>query len=284
MLTRRSRTLPSKPPSRRFSTCSRGGLVRSFGVLAALLLALAPRLAEAQGAAGGGGLGSRPVTVLLLLAALSILPFVLVMITSFVKIAVVLSILRNAIGTPQVPPSMVITGLAVVLSIYVMAPTASDAYDAIQKQQRPAGGAPAKKVDFISAESARSILAAASAAKEPVRAFLVKHSRQADRAMFRDLARRMWKRPGKKPHLVGDKDLLVVVPAFVVGQLALAFQIGFLIFVPFLIIDLVVGNVLLALGMHMLSPTTVSLPFKLLLFVLVDGWVLLAQGLVLSYA
>ena len=102
--------------------------------------------------------------------------------------------------------------------------------------------------------------------------------------MFRDLARRMWKRPGKKPHLVGDKDLLVVVPAFVVGQLALAFQIGFLIFVPFLIIDLVVGNVLLALGMHMLSPTTVSLPFKLLLFVLVDGWVLLAQGLVLSYA
>lgn len=221
------------------------------------------------------GVGSQPLTIVLLLAGLSLLPFVLVMITSFVKIAVVLSFLRSALGTPQIPPTMVLTGLAVVLTVYVMAPTGSQVYEqAIRPEIGQAGGA-----GLLSSAGAESLLRVAEKAKEPVRAFLLKHSRPRDRAMFRDLARRLGGSAA-----IDEKALLVVVPAFVIGQLAAAFQIGFLIFVPFLIIDMVVANILLALGMHMLSPTTVSLPFKLLLFVMVDGWYLLTQGLVLSYA
>lgn len=223
-----------------------------------------------------GVMGSQPLTVLLLLAALSLLPFVLVMITSFVKIAVVLSILRSALGTPQIPPTMVITGLAVILTAYVMTPTGTAVYQAVRpvlNKRSPQG--------FFSADSAGTLLEAAVRAKEPIKTFLLGNSRPRDRHMFRDLARRL--RPAEQRSAVGDKDLMVVVPAFVIGQLAAAFQIGFLLFVPFLIIDMVVANILLALGMHMLSPTTISLPFKLLLFVLVDGWHLLTQGLVLSY-
>lgn len=223
--------------------------------------------------------GSRPLSVLLLLAALSVLPFVLVMITSFVKIAVVLSILRSALGTPQIPPTLVITGLSVILTVYVMAPTGAEVHEAVKPVlARQSRG----EVSLLSGAGARELYEAGLRAREPVRAFLIKHSRERDRAMFRDLARRL--RPADRRAAVGDQDLLVVVPAFVIGQLAAAFQIGFLLFVPFLIIDMVVANILLALGMHMLSPTTVSLPFKLLLFVLVDGWYLLTQGLVLSYA
>ena len=226
---------------------------------------------------GGGTGGGEPVSVVLLLAALSLLPFVLVMVTSFVKIAVVLSLLRNAIGTPQIPPTIVLTGLSVILSLYVMAPTGAKVYEAVRGVAGEEGG----KGGLLSAGSASVLFRAADRAKEPLRDFLLRHSDVRDRGMFLDLARRM--RPAEERAGVRDRDLLVVVPAFVVGQLASAFQIGFLIFLPFLVLDMVVANVLLALGMHMLSPTTVSLPFKLLLFVLVDGWRLLTQGLVLSY-
>lgn len=198
------------------------------------------------------------------------------MITSFVKIAVVLSILRSALGTPQIPPTLVITGLSVILTVYVMAPTGAKVHEAVKPvlSQQTRGG-------LVSAAGADALLQAGLRAREPVREFLIKNSRVRDRIMFRDLSRRL--RPADQRAAVGERDLLVVVPAFVIGQLAAAFQIGFLLFVPFLIIDMVVANILLALGMHMLSPTTVSLPFKLLLFVLVDGWYLLTQGLVMSY-
>lgn len=241
-----------------------------------VLVLLGPAAAQAQAQIPGGG--SQPLPVLLLLAALSLLPFVLVMVTSFVKIAVVLSILRSALGTQQVPPTVVITGLAVILTAYVMTPTGLEVYEAVKPvlKQEAAG-----QQGFFSAASADTLYKAAQLAKEPIRKFLVKQSRPQDRVMFRDLARRM--RPADQRAAVGDNDLMVVVPAFVIGQLTAAFQIGFLIFIPFLIIDMVVANILLALGMHMLSPTTVSLPFKLLLFVLVDGWFLLTQGLVMSY-
>jgi len=247
------------------------GLVLTLAALPALL---APGLALAAGAEPS--FGSRPLSVLLLLGALSLLPFLLVMITSFVRIAVVLSILRSALGTPQIPPTLVITGLAVVLSLYVMAPTGARVAEAV----RPVLGAGAGQ-GLLSSAGADALYAAAERAKEPVREFLIKHSSARDRTMFRDLARRM--RPAADRAAVTDRDLQVVVPAFVIGELAAAFQIGFLLFVPFLVIDMVVANILLALGMHMLSPPTVSLPFKLLLFVLVDGWHLLTQGLVLSY-
>jgi len=139
-----------------------------------------------------------------------------------------------------------------------------------------------KGAQLTSGEAADAVINAASRAREPVRGFLAKHAHARDRAMFTDLAKRM-RRPVERAE-VHDTDLLVLTPAFVTSELKEAFSIGFLLFIPFLIIDIVVANVLLSLGMHMLSPTTISLPFKLLLFVLVDGWALLARGLVLSYS
>ena len=233
---------------------------------------LSPLAAHARETAG-----SEPLSVLLLIAALSLLPFVLVVTTGFVKIVVVLSILRNALGTPQVPPTIVVTSLAIILTAYVMAPTAMEAYDAA-RGAAPAGKQPAA---FFSLNSARSLFEAADKGKEPVRAFLWKQSHAGDRALFRQLARRLW--PEAQRESLSDRHFAVIVPAFVIGQLAAAFKIGFLLFVPFLVLDLVVANILLALGMHMLSPTTIALPFKLLLFVLVDGWQLLTRGLLLSF-
>ncbi|MBK8482573.1 MAG: type III secretion system export apparatus subunit SctR [Proteobacteria bacterium] len=217
-----------------------------------------------------------PLALILLLSALALLPFLLAVTTSFVKFSVVLAILRNALGTPQVPPTIVITSLALILTGYVMAPTAIEVYRAAEPAMVGSEGAP-----LLSDRSVRALLQGASAAREPLQRFLVRHAQAADRALFRDMARRLW--PAPQRDAVTDRDLVVVVPAFVISQLAAAFKIGFLLFVPFLVIEMVVANVLLALGMHMLAPTTVSLPFKLLLFVLVDGWRLLVQGLVLSF-
>jgi type III secretion protein R len=233
-------------------------------------------LAQAQPPAGPS-FADRPIAMVALLAALSLLPFLLVMMTSFVKIAVVLSILRNAIGSPQVPPTMVVTGLAFVLSLFVMAPVGADVYRAVEPTLDRGRGQP-----LTSAQSADAIVDAAGRAREPVRDFLAKHAHARDRALFADLARRM--RAPEDRASVRDTDLMVLTPAFVTSELKEAFAIGFLLFIPFLIIDILVANVLLSLGMHMLSPTTISLPFKLLLFVLVDGWALLSRGLVLGYA
>ncbi len=228
-----------------------------------------------------GSFADRPIVMVALLAALSLLPFVLVMMTSFVKIAVVLSILRNAIGSPQVPPTMVVTGLAFVLSLFVMAPVGSQIYAEVRSRLDQGAGASLTSPQAADA-AAHTIWQAASRAKEPVRAFLARHAHARERALFVDLARRM--RPPAERDQVKDDDLTVLTPAFVTSELKEAFAIGFLLFLPFLVIDLLCANVLLSLGMHMLSPTTVSLPFKLLLFVLVDGWALLTRGLVLSYA
>lgn len=223
--------------------------------------------------------GSDPVSMLLLVAALTLLPFALVLTTSFIKFVVTLSILRNAVGTPQIPPTIVITSLALLLTAYVMAPTASQIYEQAQKVLPTEE---VKSEGLLSIGSARRLLAVADRAKEPLRAFLLRQSDPRDLALFSGLSRRVWKKQGAQ-FRAGDKDFIVVVPAFVISQLASAFKVGFLLFLPFLVIDLVVANVLLALGMHMLSPTTIALPFKLLLFVMVDGWQLIAQGLVLSY-
>lgn len=210
------------------------------------------------------------------LAVLSLLPFLLVMSTSFVKIAVVLSIVKNAIGSPQVPPTPVVTGLALLLSLFVMAPVGQDIYAAVEPVLYQGPGKPVG-----AGESQGAMVLALTRAREPLRAFLAKHAHERDRAMFADLARRL-RRPEEGASIT-DSDLLVLTPAFVTSELKEAFSIGFLLFIPFLIVDVVVANVLLSLGMHMLSPPTISLPFKLLLFVLVDGWALLARGLVLGY-
>jgi len=222
-------------------------------------------------------LTSRPLVLIFAMAALSLVPFALLMMTSFVRISVVLSILRSAIGTPSVPPTQVLTGLALVLTVAVMAPTAERIYAAAGPAVFAATDAKAS-----GAQTVAGLQAAADRGKEPLRAFLLKHVAAADRASFLALARKM--RPEADRAAVTDGDFAVIVPAFVTSELRRAFQIGFLLFIPFLVVDLVVANLLLALGMHMLSPTTVSLPFKLLLFVLADGWHLVVRGLLEGFA
>ncbi len=222
-------------------------------------------------------MGSSSLVTLLALGALSLLPFAFMVATSFVKISVVFSILRNALGTGQVPSGTIVTALAAILSIYVMAPVGED---------MAAAAAPAvariDRNDPLAGDSADAIFETIDLGKEPLRDFLKRNAGARERGLFFDLARRS-REPDRRDE-VGRDDLLVVLPAFLITELSEAFQIGFLIFLPFLVLDMVVSNVLLALGMHMLSPTTVSLPFKLLLFVLVDGWYVLARALVTGYA
>ena len=212
------------------------------------------------------------------MAALSLIPFALLMVTSFVRISVVLSILRSAIGTPSVPPTQVLTGLALVLTIAVMAPTG--AADVRRDEARAGDGRRRRR-----RQRARRVAALGTAAdrgKEPLREFILKHTDPRDRASFLAVTLKM-RAPAERAG-VSDRDFGVIVPAFVTSELRRAFQIGFLLFIPFLVVDMVIANLLLALGMHMLSPTTVSLPFKLLLFVVADGWTLVIRGLLQSYA
>ncbi|HLL55782.1 MAG TPA: type III secretion system export apparatus subunit SctR [Myxococcaceae bacterium] len=223
----------------------------------------------------GESFTSRPVILIIALAALALVPFVLMMVTSFVKISVVLSVIRSALGTQQIPPTQVITGLAIILTVYIMAPVGIEMYRVGNLDNFRKGG------NLFSAETVGQMVEAANRSKEPLRAFLSKKVTPKDRYLFYSLAKKMRKEEDRKD--IGENDFMVVVPAFVVSELKEAFQIGFILFVPFLVIDMVVANILLALGMQMLSPTTISMPFKLLLFVLVDGWYLVAKGLVVGY-
>ena len=208
-----------------------------------------------------------PSSALLTVIVLALAPFAAVMVTAFTKIVVVLSLLRTALGVQQVPPNVVLNGLALILTVYVMYPVGSAMLATI-----PA--------DIDVANNTEDMMVAASSAKEPLREFLMAHSSERERAFFQDTVQRMSE--GGEP--VQSEDFIVIIPAFTISELTSAFQIGFLIFLPFIVIDLVISNLLMAMGMMMLSPTIVSLPFKLLLFVLIEGWAKLAHGLVLSYA
>ena len=217
-----------------------------------------------------------PFDTVLVLAALGLLPFAFMTATSFVKLSVVFYILRNALGTGQVPSGAIITALAALLSLTVMAPVGVEMMQASQADR-----ARIDARDPLSPRSVPALLASISSGAEPLRRFLQRNAGEREVDLFVDLGR---KQPsagqGYRP---GKDDLLVVLPAFLLTELGEAFQIGFLVFLPFLIIDMVVANVLLSLGMHMLSPTSISLPFKLLLFVLVDGFTLLTRALLLGY-
>lgn len=208
-----------------------------------------------------------PGTALVTVVLIALAPFFAVMVTSFTKIVVVLSLVRNALGLQQVPPNLVLNGLALILSLYVMYPT-------IQQMQAAAGPNPA-------GQQTEQIFDTADRAKEPLRAFLIEHSDPGERDFFVRTQARVASKTNTQA--AAPTDFIVVIPAFIVKELTTAFQIGFLLFLPFLVIDLVISNILLALGMMMLSPVTISLPFKLLLFVLVDGWVKISHNLVLSY-
>lgn len=231
------------------------------------LAALVPGPAWASPLAEASFAGS-PVSMLGLLAALSLVPFAVVVLTCFTKMAVVLSLVRSALGTQQAPPTLVLTGLALVLTGHVMAPVLERMYAAGTTAWPPRSGGP-------------GLVATVREVGAPLHAFLLRHASPEARARFVDLAREL--RPPEEAAQVGEEDVWVVVPAFLLSELTEAFQIGFLLFLPFLVLDMVVANVLVALGMQTLSPTQVSLPFKVLLFVAVDGWALLARGLVLGY-
>lgn len=229
----------------------------------------------AKDAFSSSSFASRPLVLMLALAALALVPFMLMMVTSFVKISVVLSIVRSALGTQQIPPTQVITGLAIILTVYIMAPVGTAMYRAAEVDVLSQGPG------LMSSETVAKLFDAANRAKEPLREFLVHKVTAKDRALFYNLAKKM--RTAEEGAQIKDTDFMVIVPAFVISELKEAFQIGFILFVPFLVIDMIVANILLALGMMMLSPTTISMPFKLLLFVLVDGWYLIAKGLVIGY-
>jgi type III secretion protein R len=254
-----------------------------------LVLALMPALAHAakKSAAvastlggvdlvGSDSVSNRPLILMTAMGALALIPFVGMMVTSFVKIAVVLSITRQAIGMQQAPPTTVITGMAIILTVYVMQPVGLQIYDKVDSLMEIRRGG-----DIMAKENVDLIVDAAKASAEPIKAFLLKHSAQKDRQMFYEVAYSM--RAEKDRESLKPDDLIIITPAFVISELSKAFQIGFIIFIPFLVIDMVISNILMALGMQMLSPTTISLPFKILLFVLVDGWYLITRGLVLGY-
>lgn len=210
-----------------------------------------------------------PVTLIPFLFALAIVPVVAVMVTSYTKLVIVFALLRNALGLQQVPPAMVTNGLALVLTWFVMYPIAQEA----MKTLDPSTGMPPKNM---------TLPELVSKTKEPMREFLQRHASEREQAFFLQAAQRMM--PGPAGAAVKPSDFIVLVPAFTISELTEAFLIGFLIFLPFIVIDLVVANVLLSLGMQMMSPMMVSLPLKLLLFVMLDGWSKLAHALVLSYS
>ncbi len=212
----------------------------------------------------------RPLALVIALALVSLLPFVFMSVTSFVKISTVLQIVRSAIGAQSVPSNTVVMALAAALTVLAMAPVGQKIAD------RAAPLFAGKEID-----TTHLVEAGIDAVREPMRGFLRANASARERARFLDVARQA--RPEADRAALKDDDLTILIPSFVVTELTEAFAIGFLLYLPFLVIDLVVGNVLLALGMQMLSPTQISLPFKLLLFVSIDGWGLLSQALVSSY-
>ena len=254
-------------------------LQRSFTVGAGawlLLSLLHPSLAFAQAAngvptmpaltstptAGGGQSYSLSLQLLVLLTALTFLPAIVLLMTAFTRIIIVLSLLRHALGTQSSPPNQVMVGLALFLTLFVMTPVADKIYDDAYL--------PFSKAQISQDEALKR-------AEGPIKAFMLRQTREPDVALFMKLA--------NAPALsnIADVPLKVLIPAFVTSELKTSFQIGFIVFVPFIIIDLVVSSVLMSMGMMMLSPTLISLPFKLMLFVLADGWTLLIQSLVMSF-
>lgn len=222
--------------------------------------------------------GSDPISLAVVLGLLALLPLAAVMTTSFLKIAVVLMLVRNAMGVQQVPPNMALYALALILSVYVMGPVVNQ----IGTELRTGADISLDtNAATPSPQSVEGILDAVQRGAEPLRAFMVKNSQPTQREFFVRTAQVLWGNEQAR-NLQGD-DMIVLIPAFLVSQLTAAFEIGFLLYLPFVIIDLIVSNILLAMGMMMVSPVTISMPLKLFLFVMVDGWTRLIQGLVLSY-
>ncbi|MFC6839790.1 type III secretion system export apparatus subunit SctR [Xanthomonas theicola] len=207
-------------------------------------------------------------TLLLLVLLLALLPFAAMVVTSYTKIVVVLGLLRNAIGVQQVPPNMVLNGIALIMSCFVMAPVGMEA----MRIARSGGGA---------APGANQIVVLMDAARQPFRRFLLAHAREREKAFFMHSARQIW--PKDQADALKPDDLIVLAPAFTLTELTDAFRIGFLLYLAFVVIDLVIANALMALGLSQVTPNNVAIPFKLLLFVALNGWSTLLHGLILTY-
>ena len=230
---------------------------------------------------------TNPFSLIVLFVGLSLLPFVAMIATSYLKIVVVMSLIRNALGIQSIPPNMVINALAMILTFYIMAPIASESWSIVQERvairQTANQGSPASKSSPPGPATLGVETSDWAAAAEPFRKFLSDHTSPRERAFFVNTAETLWGKDGK-PAAVDPESYAILLPSFCVSELTKAFQIGFLVYLPFIAIDIIVSNILLAMGMMMVSPVTISLPFKLLLFVMVNGWTLLIQGLVRGYA
>ena len=209
-----------------------------------------------------------PLALILFMSGLSLLPFLVIIGTSFVKISIVFSLIRNALGIQQIPPNMALHALALIMTMYIMAPVGLRSYDNIISEP-------------LELSNIQSIEQAFTRGLNPYKEFLQKHTSDKELDFFISTAKSLW---ATEFHIDIHKDnMIILLPSFIVGELTVAFEIGFLVYLPFIVIDLVVSNILMAMGMMMMSPTTISLPFKLLLFVFLDGWTRLVHGLVLSY-
>lgn len=212
-----------------------------------------------------------PVNLILLTALLALVPFFLTLVTAYIKVIVVTYLIRNALGVQQVPPTMVLTGLAMILSVFVMAPVGLKTYEAIEAQGTV----------LETTMNPNQIIEVAYKASDPLKNFLISNTEESILNGMNDTARRIW--PTEIYQNIDKDSFIYVVPSFVISELTKAFQIGFLLYLPFIAIDLIISNILLAMGMMMVSPMTISLPFKLMLFVTLEGWLKLCQGLLYSY-
>ena len=211
-------------------------------------------------------------SLIALFVGMSLLPFLAMVATSYLKIVVVISLVRNALGVQSIPPNMVVNAIALILSFYVMAPVVEKGWN-IYKEESAINKVEKKQYDTQIAMKAA----------EPMREWLVKQTDEKSRAFFVSTAEQLWAKDGEETAKVDPESFFILIPSFCVSELTKAFQIGFLVYLPFIAIDIIVSNILLAMGMMMVSPVTISLPFKLLLFVMVNGWTLLIQGLVRGY-
>lgn len=207
------------------------------------------------------------ISLIVGITALALLPFAAVVMTSYTKIVVVLGLLRNAVGVQQVPPNIVLNGIALIVSCFIMAPVAIQAVDIAKSQ--PVTGQSSAIVDLLEASRA------------PFQAFLGKHTPERERQFFLRSARELW--PAAQASELHSDDLIILAPSFALTELTAAFRIGFLLYLTFAVIDLIVANVLMALGLSQVSPTNLAIPFKLLLFIVLDGWSILIHNLVLTY-
>lgn len=209
------------------------------------------------------------VTLLVISIAISIIPLIVVTLTAFLKISIVMTLLRNALGTQQAPSTTALYGIGLILAFYIAAPLIGTLYSRLSDPT----------LDYHSIEGWRHV---AERAGQPLHDYLVHLTPQSERDFFMAATKKVW--PVEATQNVANDDFMILLPAFVASELTRAFEIGFLLYLPFLAIDLIVANVLMAMGMTMLSPPTISTPFKIFLFVLVDGWSRLLHGLILSYS